>query len=105
MSKTWYPMIDYEKCTECGTCIDMCPYGVYEKEKAPRPIVVNSDECGQGYIGCGSTCPSEAISYFGDTENSARKSSLCCEGGCDCSASSSSCCSNSDNSGCGCGCN
>ncbi|MFA6309480.1 MAG: 4Fe-4S binding protein [Clostridia bacterium] len=22
MSKIWYPVIDYEKCTECGACGD-----------------------------------------------------------------------------------
>jgi|LSQX01.1.fsa_nt_gb formate hydrogenlyase subunit 6/NADH:ubiquinone oxidoreductase subunit I len=24
MAKTWYPVIDYLTCTECGTCIEHC---------------------------------------------------------------------------------
>lgn len=31
MSKTWYPVIDYSTCLECGTCVLKCTHGVYEK--------------------------------------------------------------------------
>ena len=26
----WYPVIDKDRCTECGKCFDFCPFGVYE---------------------------------------------------------------------------
>lgn len=81
MSKTWYPIINYEKCTECGACIDKCSHGVYKAEKAPRPVVSNSEGCVQGCTGCGSLCPSGAIEYFGDNGNSD------CGGGCGCGCS------------------
>ena len=77
MSKTWYPMINYDKCVKCGACVGMCPHGVYNKEKAPRPIVVNPEDCVQGCKGCGSICPADAIAYFGDMLESA-------QGGCGC---------------------
>lgn len=101
MSKTWYPMIDYEKCIECGLCIDMCPYEVYDKAKSPRPVVSNPDACGQGCSGCGGECPSEAIAYFGDTGETEKENVACCDGDCGCS---SGCGDGDERSGCGCGC-
>lgn len=72
MSKTWYPMINYEKCTECGTCTAKCKHGVYDKAKAPRPVVVYPEGCVEGCTGCGSICPNGAIEYFGDREHSVK---------------------------------
>lgn len=39
MAKTWYPVIDYAACSECGICVEDCPHGVYDKDKAPTPVV------------------------------------------------------------------
>ena len=88
MAKAWYPMINYENCVECGACVDMCAHGVYDKAKAPRPVVVNPEGCIQGCKGCGSQCPAEAIEYFGDTgsesEGCGCDSGCGCGGGCSC---------------------
>ena len=83
MSKTWYPMINYERCIECGLCVDMCSHGVYDENKAPRPVVVAPGECVTGCKGCAGQCPSEAIEYFGDT-GAATDNTACCDGDCDC---------------------
>lgn len=83
MAKAWYPVINYEKCAECGACVDKCTHGVYNKEKAPRPVVVYPDGCIQGCKGCGSLCPAEAIEYFGDAAVSASEN-CGCDTGCDC---------------------
>lgn len=99
MSKTWYPMINYEKCTECGTCTAMCKHGVFDKEKAPRPVVVFPEGCIEGCSGCGSVCPGGAIEYFGDRENSVPISG--CGGGCCAGAEEESGCG--CDGGCGCG--
>ena len=32
MSKNWYPVINYETCSECGACFNKCTHGVYEKK-------------------------------------------------------------------------
>ena len=66
MSKTWYPVINYELCTECGTCVAMCRHDVYNLAKAPRPVVVYPEGCVHGCHGCGNKCPSKAIEYAGD---------------------------------------
>lgn len=67
MSGTWYPVIDYGKCTECGKCTAKCTHGVYDKAKAPCPVVVRPEGCVQNCRGCGNLCPRGAISYVGDT--------------------------------------
>ena len=33
MAKTWYPVIDYLTCAECGTCSATCPHGVYDPQR------------------------------------------------------------------------
>lgn len=51
------PEFDNEKCTECGTCIDLCPPKALSEGSQPE---LDSDAC----LGCGlcaEHCPSEAI--------------------------------------------
>lgn len=66
MAKTWYPIIDYSICKECGTCVEKCAHGVFDPEKAPCPVVVNPGACIDHCHGCGSLCPAGAITYVGD---------------------------------------
>lgn len=79
MSKNWYPVIDYAECTECGACVDMCEHGVYDRSKAPSPVVIFPKGCIEKCKGCGNLCPSSAIQYVGDVQNN---SSCDCGGGC-----------------------
>ncbi|HEX2945507.1 MAG TPA: 4Fe-4S dicluster domain-containing protein [Clostridia bacterium] len=79
MSKTWYPVIDYEKCIECGTCTDKCKHGVYDWKKAPTPVVIFPEGCVQGCHGCGILCPQGAISYVGDVTAKAENCGCSCE--------------------------
>ena len=65
MSVNWYPIINYENCTECGSCFDKCTHGVYEQE-GNRTIVVQPVNCIENCRGCQELCPSEAIEYAGD---------------------------------------
>ena len=86
MSKLWYPVIDYEKCEECGACSDKCSHGVYDKTKAPTPVVIYTEGCVEGCHGCGKLCPSGAICYVGENM---KKSNDC---GCSCNCSDEKCC-------------
>ncbi|WP_071591159.1 4Fe-4S dicluster domain-containing protein [Calidifontibacillus oryziterrae] len=86
MSKTWYPVIDYERCTECGVCIEKCKNGVYDLMKVPKPVVIIPENCIHGCHGCGNLCPTEAISYVG---NQRENSGFC---GCSCGNEDGGCC-------------
>jgi len=67
IAKNWYPIIDYEKCTGCLTCVNFCPHEVYEASSNPRkPKVINPENCVEFCRGCQRICPTGAISYFGD---------------------------------------
>lgn len=77
MSKKWYPVIDAEKCSECGACINKCSHGVYDKTSS-FPKVIYTEGCVDGCRGCQNLCPTGAISYVGDTVKES------CSCGCNC---------------------
>ncbi|MGE4485371.1 MAG: DUF2703 domain-containing protein [Oscillospiraceae bacterium] len=66
MAENWYPVIDYMSCLDCGICAAMCPHAVYDKAKAPSPVVKNPESCIDHCHGCGNRCPVGAIIYVGD---------------------------------------
>ena len=78
MAKNWYPVIDILTCMECGTCVNFCPHGVYDKQKSPIPVVVNPDGCIDHCHGCQKKCPAGAISYVGDTGEHPNAAPACC---------------------------
>lgn len=62
----WYPTIDYEKCVNCGKCVEYCTLGTFEFEEnqgQKRPVVKNPYNCVVLCNGCDSQCPSGAISH------------------------------------------
>ena len=80
MAAKWYPVIDYSLCAECGTCVSFCPHGVYDRGKAPTPVVTNPLECVDHCHGCQKKCPTGAISYVGEDETSSGESGCGCGG-------------------------
>ena len=66
MAENWYPVIDILACAACGTCVNFCSHGVYDKSKAPVPVVVYPGGCVDHCHGCGNQCPAGAIAYVGD---------------------------------------
>lgn len=62
----WHPSIDYEKCINCGTCVEYCKLGVYdikEEKEEERPVVTNPTNCVVFCTGCEGQCPVGAISF------------------------------------------
>lgn len=93
MAKTWYPVINYSICTECGTCIAKCSHGVYDAKKAPTPVVTSPESCVDHCHGCGNRCPVGAITYVGENtgwtppKGAPAVDEAACSCGGDCSAS------------------
>ena len=58
----WYPVIDYERCTDCGQCAEFCLFGVYEKADE-RVSVINPAGCKNQCPACARICPSTAIIF------------------------------------------
>jgi NAD-dependent dihydropyrimidine dehydrogenase PreA subunit len=77
MSKTWYPVINYENCIGCGACFNKCSHGVYEM-KDDKPKVVQPQNCVEKCRGCQNLCPAQAIDYVGDTGDESSCSCGCC---------------------------
>ena len=50
-------VVDSEKCTGCGICVDVCPAGAIEVKKK---AVINDEMC-TGCAACMTECPDKAI--------------------------------------------
>lgn len=53
------PIIDEKKCTNCGTCVDVCPMAVFEKGENTAKVV-KPEDC-IGCRACEVQCPEECI--------------------------------------------
>lgn len=59
---SWYPIIDYSRCTSCMQCADFCLFGVYGKSDG-RVDVINPQGCKNNCPACARICPSTAIIF------------------------------------------
>lgn len=59
---SWYPVVDYSRCTGCGQCADFCLFGVYEKT-GDTVKVVNPKGCKNNCPACARICPHTAIIF------------------------------------------
>ena len=59
---SWYPVIDYSRCTSCGQCADFCLFGVYEKIDS-KVVVTNPQGCKNNCPACARICPQIAIIF------------------------------------------
>lgn len=62
-SPRWYPVIDYDKCTNCMDCMDFCLFGVYGVDHAGTLRTVQQDQCRQDCPACSRVCPVGAIIF------------------------------------------
>ncbi len=60
--KSWFPVIDYARCSSCGQCHDFCLFGVFEK-KDGKVLVVNPQLCKNNCPACARICPQTAIIF------------------------------------------
>jgi len=65
LRRRWYPVIDYDRCTNCMECIDFCLFGVYGLDNRDRILVEEQDNCKKGCPACSRVCPENAILFPG----------------------------------------
>jgi len=61
--KPWFPVIDYDRCTNCMQCLSFCLFGVYGVDEASRIQVQNNDNCKTNCPACSRVCPEAAIMF------------------------------------------
>jgi ferredoxin len=63
ISQRWYPVIDYDQCTNCMECMDFCLFGVYGVDVKEILRVVQQDQCRADCPACSRVCPVGAIVF------------------------------------------
>ena len=59
-----YPVVDEDKCTGCGNCVEICPSEVYQMEE-DKSNPVHPEECIECWA-CVNQCPAESIQLTED---------------------------------------
>ena len=52
--------LDLDLCKACGICIELCPEGVYDRDKLGYPVVARAEDCTSCLL-CELHCPDFAI--------------------------------------------
>ena len=61
--KPWFPVIDYDRCTNCMQCLSFCLFGVYGVDANQRIAVQSSEQCKTNCPACARVCPEAAIVF------------------------------------------
>ena len=61
--KPWFPVIDYDRCTNCMQCLSFCLFGVYGVDREQKIQVQNNDNCKTNCPACSRVCPEAAIMF------------------------------------------
>jgi 2-oxoglutarate ferredoxin oxidoreductase subunit delta len=52
--------VDLELCKACGICIELCPDGVFDRDKLGYPVLARPEACSQCLL-CELHCPDFAV--------------------------------------------
>jgi Pyruvate/2-oxoacid:ferredoxin oxidoreductase delta subunit len=61
--KPWFPVIDYDRCTNCMQCLSFCLFDVYGTDDDQGIQVQNNDNCKTNCPACSRVCPEAAIMF------------------------------------------
>ena len=59
----WYPVIDGDRCANCGHCLQFCLFDVYAHDEDQTVRVSQPDKCKPGCPACSRVCPDGAIMF------------------------------------------
>jgi NAD-dependent dihydropyrimidine dehydrogenase PreA subunit len=61
--KPWFPVIDYQRCTNCMQCLSFCLFDVYGVSPDGKIQVRNESNCKTDCPACSRVCPEVAILF------------------------------------------
>jgi Pyruvate/2-oxoacid:ferredoxin oxidoreductase delta subunit len=61
--KPWFPVIDYDRCTNCMQCLTFCLFDVYGVDANDKLTVQNQSNCKTDCPACSRVCPEVAILF------------------------------------------
>ena len=61
--KPWFPVIDYDRCTNCMQCLTFCLFDVYGVDKNQKIQVQHETNCKTDCPACSRVCPEVAILF------------------------------------------
>ena len=61
--KPWFPVIDYDRCTNCMQCMSFCLFDVYGVSAQGKIQVRNQNNCKTDCPACSRVCPEVAILF------------------------------------------
>jgi Pyruvate/2-oxoacid:ferredoxin oxidoreductase delta subunit len=61
--KPWFPVIDYDRCTNCMQCLTFCLFEVYGVDGNDKLTVQNQSNCKTDCPACSRVCPEVAILF------------------------------------------
>ena len=61
--KPWFPVIDYDRCTNCMQCMSFCLFDVYGVSPEGKIQVRNQNNCKTDCPACSRVCPEVAILF------------------------------------------
>lgn len=61
--KPWFPVIDYNRCTNCMQCLSFCLFDVYGVSQDGKIQVQNNNKCKTDCPACSRVCPEVAILF------------------------------------------
>jgi Pyruvate/2-oxoacid:ferredoxin oxidoreductase delta subunit len=61
--KPWFPVIDYDRCTNCMQCLSFCLFNVYGVDEDNQIQAQNHDNCKTNCPACSRVCPEAAIMF------------------------------------------
>lgn len=59
----WFPVIDYDRCSNCKQCLNFCLFGVYQLDEQGKVEVVNPANCKTNCPACARVCPHGAVIF------------------------------------------
>jgi len=61
--KPWFPVIDFDRCTNCMQCLSFCLFDVYGVSEDKKIQVQNPTKCKTDCPACSRVCPEAAILF------------------------------------------